>query len=81
MKITVQMFGAFRALGNELELEFAQAVSIKTVRDSLQSRVAGMDLDELLNLSKFANEREVLRDAYICKPGEHLAILPPVSGG
>jgi len=81
MKITIRMFGAFRALGTELVLVLPSNANVQALREALRPHLEGMDLDELLGVSKFANEREVLADHAPCTDGQILAILPPVSGG
>jgi molybdopterin converting factor small subunit len=81
MLIKVKMFGAFRALGDAVELELSDPATVAAVRDALAVELPGDELRELLSLSKFADEKEVLREAAICDPGQILAILPPVSGG
>ncbi len=81
MNITIQMFGAFRALGDALVLDMPNGATIKDLRPALQQQISGMNLDDLLQLSKFANEQEILTDISVCEDGWILAILPPVSGG
>ncbi|PHR63018.1 MAG: hypothetical protein COA47_01620 [Robiginitomaculum sp.] len=75
------MFGAFRVLGQEVELDLPEAAIVSDLRVALQPKVSGMELDELLALSKFANVRVVLADTASLDATEVLAILPPVSGG
>ncbi len=81
MKIKIQMFGAFRVLGQEVELDLPETATVSDIRVALQPKISGMDLDELLTLSKFANARVVLADTTNLDATEVLAILPPVSGG
>lgn len=81
MKITVKMFGAFRVLGDQVELEVDEAATVFHVREKMAKILPSEDLTELLALSKFANQREILADHGVCDPHQELAVLPPVSGG
>jgi len=81
MLIRLKMFGAFRALGDAVELNVSDPATVAEVRAALAVELPGKDLRELLILSKFADEKEVLREEAACDPAQVLAILPPVSGG
>ncbi|MCF6293397.1 MAG: hypothetical protein L3J04_08395 [Robiginitomaculum sp.] len=81
MLVKVQMFGAFRVLGDYLELTLPDDANVLDLRLSMQRQLEEFELTELLELSKFADEKAVLADSDLCKNNQILAILPPVSGG
>ncbi len=79
-KITVQLFGAFRPLGEEMVLDLPDGASIGDLRITFQEKLPS-DLHELLEVSRFADERVVLAETATFSSDARLAILPPVSGG
>jgi len=81
MQVNVQMFGAFRVLGNSLQLTLPDNATVLALRELLQKQAGEFELTKLLELSKFADEKAVLADNDPCKNNQILAILPPVSGG
>ena len=81
MQVNVQMFGAFRVLGDCLELTLPENATVRDLRELMQKQADEFELTDLLNLSKFADERMILADTTPCKANQQLAILPPVSGG
>ncbi len=81
MIVKVQMFGAFRVLGDQIEVKVREGGSVSDLRDSMLQYAQNADLSDLLAVSKFASQSSVLGEDAICSSGEVLAILPPVSGG
>jgi len=81
MRVTVKLFGAFRVLGEILELDVPSNANISQIRAAMMEPAATAELLPTLEVSRFANEREVLAETAPCEPGDVLAILPPVSGG
>jgi molybdopterin converting factor small subunit len=81
MQVNVQMFGAFRVLGDCLELTLPDNAKVLDLRQSMQKQVCQFELTNLLGLSKFADDKSVLTDTDSCQENQVLAILPPVSGG
>lgn len=81
MQVNVQMFGAFRVLGDCLELTLPENSTVLDLREIMQKEVSELELTDLLSLSKFADEKAILNDTDFCKENQVMAILPPVSGG
>jgi sulfur-carrier protein len=86
MMITVNLFGAFRdyVADARVELELPDGATIADLRSALdahgRAHWSGYR-PELLRVSAFASEAEVLRDRDPLPADGRLAILPPVSGG
>lgn len=81
MRIKIQMFGAFRVLGEQIEVELAEDAVVSDLRLAMAKQAETANLLDLLSASKFANATSILNDTSVCLNGEVLAILPPVSGG
>jgi len=79
MKITLQLFGAFRQFGDFLELNLPEKGRVSDVRSALGLKVEARD--GLISSSRFATETEVLNEDALLQDGAVLAIIPPVSGG
>lgn len=86
MKVEVKLFGAFRAheAGDRVELELAPGATVADLRERLAA-YAGAHwpafCPKLLQVSAFASDTAVLRDADPLPADGRLAVLPPVSGG
>lgn len=86
MNVTVQLFGAFRdwQTGAPLSLTVADGACIRDVRAALaahaQAHWPGFRAG-LLQVSAFASDSRILRDADPVPDDGLLAVLPPVNGG
>lgn len=86
MNLTIRFFGAFRdhvpsgSAMLEISKEMTTAELRKLIASQLSTLAPGAPVT-LLAESALANDREVLTDASIVKPGETVAVLPPVCGG
>ncbi len=78
--ITIQLFGAFRPLGTTMALQVPKGASVHDVRAAFADTLP-KDLHDLLEVSRFADERAVLAENAIVIENSTLAVLPPVSGG
>ncbi|PHS28187.1 MAG: molybdopterin converting factor [Robiginitomaculum sp.] len=78
--ITIQLFGAFRPLGSIMALQVPKGASVHDVRMAFLGHLPE-GLRDLLEVSRFADERTVLAENAIVIENSTLAILPPVSGG
>ncbi len=85
MKITVQLFGVFKQLGERLTLSLPEEAIIADVRKALieKMREETMPFNKkaLMDSSLFATQTEILSETASLKPGSVIAIIPPVSGG
>ncbi len=85
MKIILQTFGAFRAIGDCLEFELEKSATISDLRENIAQKIKNKEINfdniALLEGSRFANESEILSEKYALKEGEKIAIIPPVAGG
>ena len=82
MNVTLKMFGAFRALGETVELTVPGAATVSDLSAQIAARISDHPvLIDLLPVSKFATDTEILPAAAALTPGGAYAILPPVSGG
>lgn len=82
MNVTVKMFGAFRALGESLDISLPAAATTADLSAQIAQRITDHPaLIDLLPVSKFATDIEILATTTPLTPGEAYAILPPVSGG
>lgn len=86
MKVTLNLFGAFRSHdpAAKLELDVPEDARVADLRQALDAYArehwSGYR-PELLKASAFASETTVLRDAEPLPAGVAMAVLPPVSGG
>ncbi|MEQ1789035.1 MAG: molybdopterin converting factor [Rickettsiales bacterium] len=87
INIKINFFGAFRQFdnGKPVILQVADGADLDAVKQALRAellhRFPDFKQDKLLEQSPFADEREILRNDYICTQDVELVILPPVSGG
>lgn len=86
VKIEISLFGAFRKYSNApLLLDVPNGATLQElknrIRASLESHFPQFDQPSLIDDSALADEREVLRQGYICTRNASLALLPPVCGG
>ena len=79
MQITIQLFGAFRPYGEQLELTLPDGATVADIRSAILAKIDTPQA--LLDSSRFATETEVLADNSPLKDGETYAIIPPVAGG
>lgn len=86
MKVELQLFGAFRDLQPQaqLQLELPDGALVGDLRrafaDHAQAHWSGFR-PGLLACSVFASESAVLRDGEALPGDGRMALLPPVSGG
>lgn len=84
MNITLQLFGAFRTLGNETVLTVPEGATTHELSQSVEAFLLGNgheDLLETLAVSRFATDKAVLPKGAPLGTDRRFAILPPVSGG
>lgn len=85
MKITLQLFGAFRKCGDTINMKLPQGSRIADLRAELLTILTdknlGVDKRGLLDSSRFANDEAILSEDSVIDETDNLAILPPVSGG
>lgn len=84
MKITLQLFGAFRAIGNETQLDVPEGASVEDLAVATGAFLSAQgreDLMETLSVSRFATEKIVLAKGAPLGDERCFAVLPPVSGG
>lgn len=77
--IRVKLFGAFRSQWSAgvLELPFAEPCTLSALRAALAERLD----PELLRVSAFGTDSEILGENARVHPGQTVALLPPVCGG
>lgn len=86
MKVVVNLFGAFRDLQPQvqLELDLPEGARVADLREALadyaRTNWSGFR-PGLLACSAFASESAVLRDSDALPANGPMAVLPPVSGG
>ncbi len=83
MKIELQLFGAYRQLGEKLELYLPDGARVSDIREALTKQLNSSKLNNpaLLKSSRFASEVEILDENEQLIDGAKLAIIPPVAGG
>jgi len=87
VKVSVQLFGAFRSYlsAGELVVETRKGVSIRDFKEDISEALRKIEPefkeDELLSLSAVAIEDEILSDSKLLTTTTHVALLPPVCGG
>lgn len=86
INVEVSLFGAFREMGDApILLSLPNGVTIRDVRQALHDAFTARNPEfkqhKLLDVSMFADERTMLRDAHALTQDASLVILPPVSGG
>jgi len=84
-KIDLQLFGAFKALGQDASFELPDNANLADLSMALEHHIhangGAENLIDLISVSRFATEQEVLPKSYQLENGMKLAIIPPVSGG
>lgn len=80
IKITLRLFGAFRAHGETLALEMPVGCSVQMIKDALRKKLPANDA-ALVADSAIGNDREIIMDDRVFDKDAALAILPPVCGG
>ncbi len=85
MEITLQLFGAFRPLGESIKLTLPEGAVVSDIRNVLPDAVNRLDhsvnKSELVNSSRFATETAILPESASLHDGMMVAIIPPVAGG
>lgn len=85
MKVKLQLFGAFRKYGNEINIDLPLGSIVSDLRPKLLDIISdddkAFDTKSLIDTSRFANDEEVLEESSVINDNDVLAILPPVSGG
>ena len=77
--ITLQLFARFRDAAGQTSLELPATETIADLRSDLKRRWPA--LAALLDSSRFAVDDEFAEDGRLLRPGDRLALIPPVSGG
>jgi molybdopterin converting factor subunit 1 len=80
MKLTIQLFAYLReSLGETVELDVPEPVtSLRLIERFLEAYPQFRDAEASLNL---AVDQNYVREDVPIRPGQELAIFPPVSGG
>ncbi|UAT42873.1 hypothetical protein GUI12_01740 [Anaplasmataceae bacterium AB001_6] len=85
MKITLQLFGAFKSFGEELKLHLPENAIVSDIRKALIEKIKQIDNNiykiSLIDNSFFANQTEILSEKSSLQDGIVVAIIPPISGG
>ena len=85
MEITLQLFGVFRTLGDQLKLSLQKGSTVSDIRKALLDQAPPSDMSfnkkALIEQSRFATETEVLSEATPLEASMVITIIPPVSGG
>lgn len=87
ISLTMTLFGAFRTYtgGQALRLSAPAGATLAQVRDLLEGelrrRFPSFADAELLAVSAFADERQILDDDTVLADGAAVAVLPPICGG
>tara|TARA_A200000113_G_C8676815_1_gene294207 strand:- start:317 stop:568 length:252 start_codon:yes stop_codon:yes gene_type:complete len=80
ISIEIQFFGAFRPLGESMNMEIEKGLSLSAFKECFINQV-GSDYALLIKESAIANNEEVLDETYLLESDMQLSILPPVCGG
>ena len=87
LSITIELFGALRqySQSNPLHLTVTETCSLTEVRKKIGTKFreehSDFKDDQLIAVSVFAHENQILHENTILKEDTHLTILPPVCGG
>ncbi len=85
MKVKLQLFGAFRKYGNEMQIDLPENSIVADLRpkifEAISQKDLGIDAKTLIDTSRFSNDEEILEEDSVINKNDNLAILPPVSGG
>lgn len=85
MKITLQLFGAFREFGESLTLSVPQNALVADARKALANKLKKIDANPskigLISISRFATETRILSEKDMLQDGAVITIIAPVSGG
>ncbi len=84
MEITLQLFGAFRTIGNEAALVVPEDATVNDLAKAVDIFLRQEHREDLLDtlvVSRFATEKSVLPKGAPLGADRRFAILPPVSGG
>ncbi len=87
VEVTVQLFGAFRELGESdtISLTVPAGTTVKELRleiaAALESARPGFRYSSLVPRSALGDEREILSEETRIERPSRLALLPPVCGG
>lgn len=80
IKITMKLFGAFRAYGDVAEFTVAGGSSVAEIKKALVELI-GERAQALVLDSAVANDETILDGAHVINHDVRLSILPPVCGG
>jgi len=83
MKITLQLFGAYRVFGENLYFDLDDGAKVFDIRNEITKQLKDNKAfnEALLKSSRFANEKEILDEGHPLNDGDKIAIIPPVAGG
>jgi molybdopterin converting factor small subunit len=85
MKVTVQLHGAFKQLGDQIELTLAYGTRVADLQELFMKTVEKCNPELYkqgwLRASRFCDDTRILRASQPLNDGQRLIILPPVSGG
>lgn len=81
MTVMVHLFAAATTLAKTdcLSVELPSGADVRRLREQVQARCPA--LRELLPRCAIAVNHEYADEAVILKPGDEVAVIPPVSGG
>jgi molybdopterin converting factor small subunit len=85
MEITLQLFGAFRPLGQGMCFCLKADAKLSDLRIAFAQKLAESDAianaETLLASSRFASDTQILNEDMQLQNGAKIAIIPPVAGG
>lgn len=78
IKVDVQLFGALRKYGTNIEVTIPSGASVAALKNTLAALLGDT---ALVMDCVIANDETILPEAYIIEGSAPLSILPPVCGG
>ncbi len=83
MEITVNLFGKFRLLGDQMKVVLPTGSNVAALRTAFADRLAKEDEGWIADVqsSRFATDKALLLDTSDLPTSAEVAIIPPVSGG
>ncbi len=86
IQITLQLFGAYRTLGEQLNITLPENSVVADIRTAVAAVIRKRNHDikhweQLLSVTHFATESELLQDNSPVPNNTNIAIIPPVAGG
>ena len=85
MKIIIQLHGAFKQFGEQLELTLTDDSRVADLHETFMQMVAKRNPElhkqSWLRASRFCDDTRILQANQSLSDGQRLIILPPVTGG